>query len=44
MDDPISALDTRVSKYIIKFCIQKHLKNKLRILATHRLDVLKYSD
>jgi len=44
MDDPVSALDAKVAKYLIKFCIKKYLKDKLRILATHRLDIIQHSD
>lgn len=39
LDDPLSALDVRVSKEIFHNCIQRQLKGKTVILATHQLQV-----
>ena len=37
-DDPISALDVNVGRYIIKRCINGYLKDKTRLLVTHALN------
>ena len=44
MDDPISALDANVKKKIFKNVIMKELKGKTRILVTHAIDFLAFSD
>lgn len=44
MDDPLSAVDTQVGKYLFSECICKHLANKTRILVTHQLQYLKNAD
>lgn len=41
MDDPLSAVDTHVGRYLFDECICKHLKKKTRILVTHQLQYLK---
>ncbi|XP_067141332.1 ATP-binding cassette subfamily C member 4-like [Centruroides vittatus] len=37
LDDPLSAVDAPVAKHIFEKCIMGHLKNKIRILATHQV-------
>lgn len=44
MDDPLSAVDTRVGKYLFNECICNVLENKTRILVTHQLQYLKHVD
>jgi ABC-type bacteriocin/lantibiotic exporter with double-glycine peptidase domain len=44
MDDILSALDSRVSKQILKETVLGHLRFKTRILITHNLNYLKYAD
>jgi len=43
-DDPISALDANVGMKVMKNCIIKHLSNKTRILVTHALQYISFSD
>ena len=43
-DDPISALDANVGMKVMKNCIIKHLSNKTRILVTHALQYVSFSD
>lgn len=44
LDDPLSAVDSRVGKYLFEECICKHLEKKIRILVTHQLQYLKDVD
>jgi ATP-binding cassette subfamily C (CFTR/MRP) protein 4 len=44
LDDPISQVDTNVSRHIFEKCIQSHLKGNLRILVTHQLQYLPQAD
>ena len=44
LDDPISALDANVGMKVLKNCIINFLKNKTRILVTHALQYVQYSD
>ncbi|XP_034944749.1 multidrug resistance-associated protein 4-like [Chelonus insularis] len=44
LDDPLSAVDTRVSRRLFKDCISEYLKGKTRILATHQIHHLKEAD
>lgn len=44
LDDPLSAVDAKVGRYLFEKCIYKHLKNKTRILVTHQLQYLKNVD
>jgi len=44
MDDPISALDSKVRKKIFKRVFSTMLKGKTRILATHAIDFLHLAD
>ncbi|XP_076312434.1 ATP-binding cassette sub-family C member 4-like isoform X1 [Tachypleus tridentatus] len=41
LDDPLSAVDTAVAKHLFDKCINRYLKNKIRILVTHQLQFLK---
>jgi ATP-binding cassette, subfamily C (CFTR/MRP), member 4 len=41
LDDPLSAVDTHVGKYIFEQCITGFLRNKACILVTHQLQYLK---
>ena len=43
-DDPISALDANVGMKVMQNCIIKHLKGKTRILVTHALPYISFSD
>ncbi|XP_072319420.1 ATP-binding cassette sub-family C member 4-like [Eucyclogobius newberryi] len=44
LDDPLSAVDAEVGKYLFDHCIRGLLKNKCRILVTHQLQYLKGAD
>merc|ERR1711874_84651 len=44
LDDPISALDINVGKFIMEETIKGYLKDKTRIIATHAIAYLKYFD
>ncbi|XP_052280041.1 ATP-binding cassette sub-family C member 5-like [Dreissena polymorpha] len=44
LDDPLSALDTRVGKQIFNECIKQELHKKTVILVTHQLQYLKDCD
>jgi ATP-binding cassette, subfamily C (CFTR/MRP), member 4 len=44
MDDPISALDSKVKKKIYKRVFKTMLNGKTRILATNAIDFLKLAD
>lgn len=37
-DDPISAVDIHVGKFLMHECIKGYLKNKTRILVTHAIN------
>ncbi|CAN7997610.1 unnamed protein product [Ixodes hexagonus] len=41
LDDPLSAVDTAVSKHLFEACIRGYLKDKIVILCTHQLQFLK---
>ncbi len=43
-DDPLSALDAHVGKFIYHETIRKYLAGKTRVLVTHALHTLKYLD
>ncbi|KAJ8979911.1 hypothetical protein NQ317_005347 [Molorchus minor] len=43
-DDPLSAVDTHVSKHLYDECINGYLGNKTRILVTHQVHHLKNAD
>ena len=44
LDDPLSAVDSRVGKRLFEDCINGILKDKTRILITHQLQYLKEAD
>lgn len=44
LDDPLSAVDTHVSKHLYEECIKGYLGNKTRILVTHQVHHLKDVD
>ncbi|CAH1101123.1 unnamed protein product [Psylliodes chrysocephalus] len=44
LDDPLSAVDTRVGKHLFEKCIKGYLKDKTTILVTHQLQFLKEAD
>lgn len=44
LDDPLSAVDAHVGKYLFKNCIMGALQGKTRILVTHQLHVLPQVD
>ncbi|XP_011505689.1 PREDICTED: multidrug resistance-associated protein 4-like [Ceratosolen solmsi marchali] len=44
LDDPLSAVDTRVGKRLFQNCINGYLKDKTRILVTHQIQFLKDAD
>ena len=44
LDDPLSAVDTRVGKRLFEDCINGYLKDKTRILVTHQVQFLKEAD
>ncbi|XP_018392357.1 PREDICTED: multidrug resistance-associated protein 4-like [Cyphomyrmex costatus] len=44
LDDPLSAVDTRVARHLYGKCITEYLHGKTRILVTHQLQFLKRSD
>ncbi|CAG2120625.1 unnamed protein product, partial [Medioppia subpectinata] len=41
LDDPLSAVDTRVAKHIYQKCCVEYLKDKVTILVTHSIQFLK---
>jgi ATP-binding cassette subfamily C (CFTR/MRP) protein 4 len=44
LDDPLSAVDTKVGNALLTEGINGYLKNKLRVLVTHQLQYLKSAD
>ena len=44
LDDPLSAVDTKVGKHLFESCICGMLSGRLRVLATHQLQYLKMAD
>lgn len=44
LDDPLSAVDSKVGKQLYKKCIKEFLQNKICILVTHQLQYLKDAD
>ncbi|KAJ8684192.1 hypothetical protein QAD02_019984, partial [Eretmocerus hayati] len=44
LDDPLSAVDTRVGKRMFDECMNKYLKGKTRILVTHQVQLIKEVD
>ncbi|XP_011309864.1 probable multidrug resistance-associated protein lethal(2)03659 [Fopius arisanus] len=43
-DDPLSAVDTQVGKYLFEECIEKYLKGTTRVLVTHQLQYISGSN
>jgi len=44
LDDPLSAVDAKVGKYLFDRCIKDFLDGRIRILVTHQLQFLKETD
>ncbi|XP_071557592.1 ATP-binding cassette subfamily C member 4-like isoform X2 [Temnothorax nylanderi] len=44
LDDPLSAVDSRVARHLYRKCITEYLHSKTRILVTHQLQFLKRAD
>lgn len=44
LDDPLSAVDTHVSRHLFEQCIKDFLKDKIVILVTHQLQYLQSVD
>lgn len=44
LDDPLSAVDTHVSKHLFEQCLRDYLKSSIVILVTHQLQFLQYVD
>ncbi|XP_067406340.1 ATP-binding cassette sub-family C member 12-like [Emydura macquarii macquarii] len=44
LDDPLSAVDAHVGKYIFEECIKEALKGKTVVLITHQLQYLEFCD
>ncbi|XP_056639846.1 ATP-binding cassette sub-family C member 4-like isoform X1 [Diorhabda sublineata] len=44
LDDPLSAVDTRVAKHLFERCIKGYLGTKTTILVTHQLQFLEDAD
>lgn len=44
LDDPLSAVDTRVGRQLFQKCIKGYLREKTRILVTHQLQYLENVD
>jgi ATP-binding cassette subfamily C (CFTR/MRP) protein 4 len=44
LDDPLSAVDTKVSRHLFEKCVKEHLDGHLRILVTHQLQYLPQAD
>lgn len=44
LDDPLSAVDAHVGNFILEECFATHLRNKTRVLITHKVESLKYVD
>jgi len=44
LDDPLSAVDSHMSKMLLDRCLNEFLSNKIRILVTHRVQLLRHVD
>jgi len=44
LDDPLSAVDAHVGKFILEKCLTGKLQDKTRVLITHKLESLRYVD
>lgn len=44
LDDPLSAVDSRVARHLFEECIVGFLRGKTRILATHQMHFIREVD
>jgi len=44
LDDPLSAVDTRVSRHLFEKCVKEYLRGRIRVLVTHQLQYLPHAD
>ena len=44
LDDPLSAVDTKVGQHLFQKCICEFLSDKTRVLVTHQLNFLGFMD
>ncbi|KAM8705280.1 hypothetical protein ACLKA7_009702 [Drosophila subpalustris] len=44
LDDPLSAVDTHVGNLLLERCLKDFLRDKIRILVTHRVALLHHAD
>ncbi|XP_043071061.1 probable multidrug resistance-associated protein lethal(2)03659 isoform X2 [Drosophila grimshawi] len=44
LDDPLSAVDTQVGRLILHHCLNDFLSDKIRIMVTHRVPLLRHAD
>lgn len=44
LDDPISAVDAHVGRFIMQATLGKHLHSKTRVLVTHALPLCQFAD
>lgn len=44
MDDPLSAVDTKVSRQLFDKCIKEYLRGRIRVLVTHQLQYMPQAD
>ncbi|MFH4976944.1 hypothetical protein AB6A40_003653 [Gnathostoma spinigerum] len=44
LDDPLSAVDAAVGRYLFEKCVAEHLKKKLVVLVTHQVQYLEAAD
>lgn len=44
LDDPISAVDVHVGRFLMQECIKGYLRDKTRILVTHAINFTQFAD
>ncbi|XP_030562947.1 probable multidrug resistance-associated protein lethal(2)03659 [Drosophila novamexicana] len=44
LDDPLSAVDSHVGRLLLQHCLHEFLSDKIRILVTHRVALLRHAD
>ncbi|ALC47145.1 CG10505, partial [Drosophila busckii] len=44
LDDPLSAVDTHIGRLLLQRCLNEFLSDKIRILVTHRVQLLRHVD
>ncbi|XP_037708508.1 probable multidrug resistance-associated protein lethal(2)03659 [Drosophila subpulchrella] len=44
LDDPLSAVDTKVARHLFEHCMRGYLRDRIVILATHQLQFLQQAD